>query len=103
MVMIGHQAVRMADPAESLNDFSKYLEEKDAIVIIDIDLLSRIATRSNMIQSTLELNPQWPCHEKKIVEQMKRNNNWPKMSAETQVVDTPDVELQDLTPFFIWH
>jgi len=42
MVVVGHQAVRVADPAESIHGFSKRREEHAAVLVVKEGPLSRI-------------------------------------------------------------
>jgi hypothetical protein len=52
MVMIAHQAIRMADPAVPLNNITNDLKETRLIAVAEEDPVPRIAATGDVIKST---------------------------------------------------
>jgi hypothetical protein len=52
--MVGHLAPSMTSPVESFADLSKDFQPQQSILIIDIDIFTPVATRSNMIDAAGE-------------------------------------------------
>ena len=62
MIMIGHQAVRVAYPPESLDSNTKYFEEPSPINIIEEDIFPCVSPAGDVIYSAFVFNPQWTSH-----------------------------------------
>ena len=62
MVVVGHQAVRVAEPPVPINCLCKGLKEGIAIRIGEEDLLTSVTTARDVVDGSLIFNPQWPCH-----------------------------------------
>jgi hypothetical protein len=52
MVVIAHQAIRIADPAVPLNNITNDLKETRLIAVAEEDPVPRIAATGDMIEST---------------------------------------------------
>ena len=52
----------MTEPIESFNDVTQAREEIGAILVVQEDILSRVATRGHMIDGSFVLDSQWTCH-----------------------------------------
>jgi len=60
--MVRHQAVRMTDPAVSIDNVSQNLEESGPIALAEKDAFSRIATTGDVVDSAFVFQPQWSRH-----------------------------------------
>lgn len=67
VIMIGHQAVRVAYPPESLDSNTKYFEEPSAIDIVEKDIFPCVSPTGNVIYSAFVFNPQWTSHDVKSI------------------------------------
>jgi hypothetical protein len=63
--MIGHQAVRVAYPPESLDSNTKYFEEPSPINIVEKDIFPCVSPTGDVIYSSFVFNPQWTSHKGK--------------------------------------
>jgi hypothetical protein len=59
--MIGHETVRMADPAEARDDVRESIEKQFAVSVREKDLLARVAPAGQMIDRAGELQTKRPC------------------------------------------
>ena len=62
MVVIAHQAVGMARPLKALADLAQHLEKHRPIGIIEIDVLTPITSRRDVVKRASELNAKGPSH-----------------------------------------
>lgn len=62
MVMIGHQAVGMALPAEALQNLRHHAKESRAVGVRQIDVGKPISPCRYVIERAVEFDPQGPCH-----------------------------------------
>jgi hypothetical protein len=56
VVMVGHEAVAMAEPPPTLNDCLEQFEKQEVVVRVDEDLLSSIAARCDVIDPVRDQN-----------------------------------------------
>jgi len=52
----------MTEPAKSIHDVVKHIQETKAIPVIKEDVLARVPTRRDVIEGSLEFDSQWPSH-----------------------------------------
>jgi hypothetical protein len=57
MVVVGHEAVGMAEPAESLDRLGQGLEEGFLVHIVEEDFLAGIAAGGDVVHCARVLNP----------------------------------------------
>ena len=62
VVVVGHQAVGVADPRESSDDLAQELEKSRPIGISEEDPASIIAATGDVVQSSFEFDSQWTRH-----------------------------------------
>jgi hypothetical protein len=62
VIVVAHQAVGMAPPSEPVDDVRERLQECPPVLVVEKDRFSRIATRSDVVERSSELDPQWPSH-----------------------------------------
>jgi len=62
VVIVGHQAICMTDPAVSVDNVGKDFEESGSITVVKKDVLLRIATTGNVVDSAFVLQPQRSGH-----------------------------------------
>ena len=66
MVVIGHQAVGMTDPAKPLNSACENFQKTHSIDVVKKDLSTSIPATGNVIHSTFVFDSQWSSHESSI-------------------------------------
>ncbi|GAG60961.1 unnamed protein product [marine sediment metagenome] len=62
VVVVRHQAVRVADPAVSIDNVSQGIEKSGPIVLVEKDARARIATTGDVVDSVFVFQPQWSRH-----------------------------------------
>lgn len=66
MVMVVHEAVRMTYPDKSIDHEADVFQKALAILVIKEDVLTSIASTSDMIKGAFKLDSKWTCHGKRI-------------------------------------
>jgi hypothetical protein len=61
--MVVHEAVGMADPIESIDCLRKHLEERSSVAIVNEDVLPRISSCGQMVDSPWVFNAQRSSHD----------------------------------------
>jgi len=74
VVVVRHQAVRVTDPALSIDNVSKDFEESGPIALVEKDTFSPIATTSDVVYSACVFQPQRSCHTVRSLSQIHPNN-----------------------------
>jgi hypothetical protein len=54
VVMVAHQAIGMADPAEAADDLTEHLQKQAAVFVVEIDVLPGIASGGDVVERTGE-------------------------------------------------
>ena len=62
MIVIGHQAVLVAQPPIAIDHLGQNLKECNTIQIAEEDLLTGIATGRDVANAPFVFNPRWTCH-----------------------------------------
>jgi hypothetical protein len=66
MIMVGHQAVGMDDPVESLPHACEHIEKQLPVTDVSNNVLPSVPSRSDVIECTGKLESQGPGHDSKI-------------------------------------
>ena len=62
VVVVAHQAVGQAAPAEALHDLDQQFEERLSVDLVVVDRRARVPARGYVIDPAGNLQPKRPCH-----------------------------------------
>lgn len=62
MIVVGHQAVRVARPSISGHNLAKGFDKQTSIIVGDENVCARIAPAGDVVDSTLVFDSKWASH-----------------------------------------
>lgn len=63
VIVIGHQAIRVAEPVESSDGLRQHFKKAFPVLIVEEDLLSGVSARGDVVQRAWVFDPQRSSHE----------------------------------------